>query len=98
MSFNIGDQRKEKRIQVKFPASISWLDHSGQEINDETFTLDVSNSGMSLITRQRPAVGNKVTITLDTGGILGSSIAEVKWTRRTVEGFRIGLSFKLAEA
>jgi hypothetical protein len=97
MSTNIEEQRKEKRIHINFPASLYWLDHSGREITDEAFTTTLSNSGASLVTNYRPPVGKRVKVTLDMGGLFGSSIAEVKWTESTAEGFRIGVSFKSEE-
>lgn len=97
MSTNIEEQRKEKRIHIKFPASLYWLDQSGREITDEAFTTTISNSGASLMTKNRPPVGKRVKITLEMGGLSGSSLAEVRWTERTTEGFRIGVSFKSEE-
>ena len=97
MSFNLGDQRRERRVPVRFLASICWLDHSGQEITDETFTVDISDSGVSLMTKQRPSIGSRIKVTLNMGGLSGSSTAEVKWTKITAGGFRIGVCFKLAE-
>jgi hypothetical protein len=97
MSTNIEEQRKEKRIRIKFPASLYWLDQSGREITDEAFTTTISNSGASLMTKYRPPVGKRVKVTLDMGGLSGSSLAEVKWTERTAEGFKIGVSFQSQE-
>jgi hypothetical protein len=94
MSFQIDDRRKERRISITFPARLCWLDHSGQEISDETFTFNISDSGVGLTTKLRPSVGKRVKVTLDVGGLLGSSSAEIKWTESRAEGFRIGVSFK----
>jgi hypothetical protein len=98
MSFNFRDQHKEKRTSIKFPSSICWLNDSGQEITDETITINISDSGLGLMTKQRPSVGKRVKVTLDVEGLSGTSVAEVKWTKYIAEGFRIGVSFKLVEA
>jgi hypothetical protein len=98
MSFNLNGKRREKRLPIRFPASICWLDDSGQEITAETFTINVSDSGLGLMTKQSPSVGSRVKVTLDVEGLLGTSIAEVKWTKSTAGGFRVGVSFKLVKA
>ncbi len=97
MSFNIEEKRKENRINIRFPASLYWIDHNGREVTNETFTVNISDSGVSLMTKQRLSVGKKVKVTLDVSGLFGSSTAEVKWMRSTAEGFRIGVSFKITE-
>jgi hypothetical protein len=98
MAFNFRDQRKEKRTSIRFSSKLCWLDDSGQEITDETFTINISDSGSGMMTKQRPAIGSRVKVTLDVEGLLGTSIARVIWTEYTAEGFRIGVSFKLKEA
>lgn len=93
MKFPNKEQRKENRVDIQFPAWISWLDKNGREIVEEAFTLNVSDSGLSLQVRQKIPPGSKVKVTLRTAGLYGSSFAEVIWLEDAIEGYRIGVTF-----
>jgi hypothetical protein len=94
MDFTTKDERKENRVTIQFPAQVCWLDHQGKEITDEAYTLNVSDSGISLQTTRRVSEGKRVKVTLDIYGFSGASFADVKWTERTPQGYRMGVSFK----
>jgi hypothetical protein len=93
MNFPNKEQRKENRVDIQFPAWISWTDNAGREIVEEAFTMNVSECGVSLQTRQRVPVGLRVKVTLRTAGLYGSSYAEIKWVEDVIEGYRMGVNF-----
>jgi hypothetical protein len=93
MSIYTDERRKENRICIQFPATLCWREDSGEEITQKAFTLTVSNSGLSLMTKRAPAIGKRIKVTLDVEGLLGSSLAEVKWLQETIEWNTFGLRF-----
>jgi hypothetical protein len=94
MPFGFEERRKEPRVNIHFPALLHWCNEKGKELTEETYTTSISNSGASLATRQRPAVGKRIQVMLDIEGQRGSSAAEVKWVAIAAEGFEVGVSFK----
>jgi hypothetical protein len=94
MSSTNKERRKETRVNVQFAAWVIWMNDSGGEITEGVFTLNVSDSGVGLKMRRNLSEGKRVKITINTGGLSGSSFAEVRWTQKTVGGYRMGVSFK----
>jgi hypothetical protein len=95
MSIHTNERRKENRVRITFPAQLSWNDESELEIIEEAFTVTVSNSGASLLTKLAPTVGKIIRVSLNIEGLFGSSFAEVRWAEASMDGFRIGVLFKL---
>ena len=88
------DRRQESRVNVRFPAVLSWMDTAGQEIIETTHTFSISSTGAGLIARRPFAVGQKVKVTMDVGGPSGFSWAEIKWVLPVDGIFRVGISFR----
>ena len=94
MSTGNEERRKESRVNVRFLAIVSWIGVDGQEITENASTFSISGGGAGLMTGQLIPVGKKVRVTLDVGGLVGSSWAEAKWAMADEDRFKIGISFR----
>jgi len=46
------ERRKEVRLTMKIPVTLSWVDSLGESVEDLTFTRDVSNSGCRVVLKR----------------------------------------------
>lgn len=94
MKTEIEDRRKESRVYVCFAATLRWKDVADCDVIEQGHTFSVSNSGAGLLSQKPIPVGQKVNVTIDVGGLSGSSWAEVKWSSPEDGAFKIGVCFK----
>jgi PilZ domain-containing protein len=88
------ERRKERRVQIEFPATLFWTDEAREEIIEQAFTLSVSNAGASFLVRRSLPVGDNIRVIMHIGANSGISLAEIKWSMPVGEGYRIGVSFR----
>lgn len=93
MSFNAAERRKERRVRLRIPALLRWLDGEGIEITEEMFTTSISDSGAGFETLRMPPVGGNIKVIFNPHSLRGSSSATVKWAVERAHGFEIGVSF-----
>jgi hypothetical protein len=94
MHYSNQDRRKEARVNVRFPALLSWRDTTGQENVVPAHTFSISSTGVGLIAKQCIPIGQTVKITMDVGGPSGFSWAEIKWALRVGNIFKFGLGVR----
>lgn len=86
------ERRREKRVSIMFPATLSWTE-GDEEVRQQATTFSISNSGAGIIVKKLIPAGKKVFVTLDVGGLSGSAQAEVRWSEESGDRCQIGVSF-----
>jgi hypothetical protein len=94
MFSNAAERRRERRIMLRLPAILRWVDEDKREITEETFTASISNNGASFeISNKPPRAGESIEVTLDVYNQRGSSSAVVRWVEKSGYGFGLGVCF-----
>ena len=87
------DRRRQKRIAIAFPISISGIDESGHFFSEATSTWDISERGCRFRIRRRVEVGEVVAIRVAGRKRHESDRAllfEVRWVQAEENGWLAG--------
>ena len=92
---SFSERRRERRVNIEFPATLFWADEKNEELVEQAYTLSVSNGGASFLVRRPLPVGSSIRVIIHVGANSGVSVADVKWVAPSDGAFHIGVQFKL---
>jgi len=73
------DRRGDKRYKLRLAVNISGEDREGRKFSEQTFTEDVSTSGIRISTQQDLETGSVLTLSIPDVGFEAAVLVELVW-------------------
>ncbi|HEV8414748.1 MAG TPA: PilZ domain-containing protein [Bryobacteraceae bacterium] len=84
------DRRFGVRIPCEDPVSLSWMDHTGETLQDSAHLADISRSGASVRSRQPVKVGTTLSLRYQDQEF----VSKVRHCVSVPSGYVLGIEFE----